>query len=163
MIPKDLLNLIERYNEYGIYFCLKKSVYWFNAKRIEVFKNQTPYYIEETNIHKCFNEHTRLTYDYSSAKVFVANLGNIFLPHKELVHSGYRLLSFGNYLYYFGTIKNEKFDVFKLTWSEFKHFGAGRGHINYPNPMEVSGLTWSFNRIGGGATEEKEEAVVFFL
>ncbi len=35
MVLKDLMNLINAYNENGIYFLFDSILWWFNGKRIE--------------------------------------------------------------------------------------------------------------------------------
>ncbi len=43
MIPKDLCNLIESYNEHGIMISMDINIYWFNGKRYEFWCKKPNY------------------------------------------------------------------------------------------------------------------------
>ncbi len=60
MLPCDLMNIIEQYNEYGVFMNDEYEIYWFNGKRFEFWceaTNDDLLYIGN-DIYKYKNNHT---------------------------------------------------------------------------------------------------------
>lgn len=154
MLPKDLVNLIEKYNEVGIFFNFNGYLHWVGKKRTEKWcicyydkiqylngvllascaaplnyfgqlsgiKFYSYYHNLRVNFHECFNEYYNLYYNYENLN-FVSHPGQISLPSKRYAMNGFKLLSMGKMLYYFGNFNNnEKFDIEKQTWSAFSNY-----------------------------------------
>ncbi len=45
MLPKDIMDIIDEYNEIGIFICYCKKIYWFNGKRFEIWCRSKYYYM----------------------------------------------------------------------------------------------------------------------
>lgn len=141
MIPKDLLYLISKYNEIGIFFAFNDYIYWFNGKQIKKWcenvhdltmlnidngylyghNNFDSYHLENLKFTKISWKNMQLIKDQKTKIVYDYKLGffadNIALPLKNHRRCGIKLLQCDSNLYYFGSSIHEIFNIKTNKWS----------------------------------------------
>ena len=135
---KNILNLIQKYNEYGFFIKYKYDVYWCNAKRLEYWYRLADRYTEiitwqgELYLkYKGYFYKNNLTsycpfFQGINEKMVVIKTqqykmvnGQINGIVKKSPNNGYKILAVGNEIYAFSAFRNEKFNVLTNTWSDF--------------------------------------------
>ena len=164
MISKNILSIVNKYNENGIYFLFHGFIWWFNGKRKEkwchseaeeiYFYQGKLYDISDffTTLNQILNikyeQFSRVCYDqngYFYGEGLLCPFGKCkkngrvtILPQKVWLQSGFKMLYYDNFVYYFSNEHNEKFDIQKDIWFDFKN------NINYWGISDVGLLNGLF-------------------
>lgn len=115
MIPKDLQNIIYKYNELGIFTEVRDIWFWFNGKRYEAFKKPPK---QTNNTQKVMIENKYYELKFVEDGKFKL-MPNIEIPPKFFKACGKCCLVYENVLYFFSAAYNEKYDFVQKKWFKF--------------------------------------------
>ncbi len=145
MILKNLLYLIEKYNENGIFIELDNKIYWFNGKRVEHWckspghgriatinnelyyftsvslKYKYPSFMEDSNFVDELGFLIKDSIYYFTKTMMFANIQNEKLPQKEYKNYGHSMLVQNNFVFVFSIHHNEKYNIKFKRWSDFEN------------------------------------------
>ncbi len=143
MLPNDILNIVQIYNESGIFVRIGEATYWCKHKNeIITYENDFSYFkTESLKIYKN-KKFNQISFDQNNAILnmsrfrVIANgfvyrmehgqlekfdgINLITMPQKQFPRSGYRLVYYTNNIYVFGHLVNEKFNVLTQKWTQFQ-------------------------------------------
>jgi len=145
MVSKNILSLVSKYNEKGVFIHIGYKVYWFNGKRVQywcqcgrnikTYKNEL--YCQDTDqifIYKTkkfipiadesllyFLKYPMHTLDYyiDDYRDFQSNYHTTILKQKTHKFAGIYMCCKNNFIYVFSTYYNEKYDIKLNSWSDF--------------------------------------------
>ncbi len=141
MIPMDLLKLIDKYNEDGMFFVYLNTLWWFNGKRFELWSSHFPINL------KVYRSKNKKLYAYNCFDIHfyihIEKKGYFFKSNKRLKYKPDEVsILDGNY-YFFKTnlqlLFNNNGEIVK---SIPKQFQGGKQIIAY------NGMIYCFSHIG---------------
>ncbi len=118
MLPVDIMNLIDNYNEHdkGFFFCFHDGVYWFNGKRYEKYCKKPYWFYGHYNILNIdiYQSLKNKKLEFKKTIQYEANLIRPLFP-----------FYYKNTVYMFDNLHNRKYDFQTKTWSEFANLKLG--------------------------------------
>ena len=145
MISKNILSLVLKYNEDGVFIHLNYEVHWFNGKQIQywcrsnreiftykkdlysrdsdqryIYKNSKFVPVEFLIKHRLFSLVNNITYHIGNDFVFQTNSDKI-LAQKKHKFAGFHMCYKNDFIYVFSSYENEKYDIKLNIWSEFSN------------------------------------------
>ncbi len=142
MLPKDIMKLIEIYNDHksGIFFKFQTNTYWYNGKRCERFPskykaNFVTVDFKSTQFPKakwkgicryvnCLFKKIKISTQPFELRA-TDNNEKISIPSKEFLGCGRYYDIYDDVLYAFSDYQNEKYDFKTNSWSIFAQMNIG--------------------------------------